>query len=229
MIRIFINPGHGGSDPGAVGNGLREKDLNLKIALEITKRLRNQYSNIIVKCFRENDKNYSLNEITAEANRWKADIFISIHINAGGGTGFESFAFNGAVQKETLSIQSIIHDEIMKSISKYKVRDRGKKRANFAVLRQTRMPAFLSETLFIDNKADSELLKNDEFISDAVQGHVNGIAKAMKLTRKPQPQPNPDVFFRVVTGSFQDKKNAEQRVKELMEKGFNSFIDIYRK
>ncbi|MDY7223991.1 N-acetylmuramoyl-L-alanine amidase [Halalkalibacterium halodurans] len=178
-IKIFIDPGHGGSDPGAVANGLREKDLTLAIAKALKKYLE-QFEGIEVRLSREDDRFLSLAERTRLANEWGADIFISIHINAGGGTGFETFVFTNASSK-SVAYQNVIHEEIMKVMG---VTDRGKKRANFAVLRTSRMPAILTENLFIDRASDAAKLKDPTFISYVAKGHGEGIVKVFGLKRK---------------------------------------------
>ncbi len=110
------------------------------------------------------------------------------------------------------------------------MKNRGKKKANFHVLRETKMYAMLSENGFIDNKDDTDKLKKDTYLNDVAQGHVNGIVKAFDLKKKVvTATPTGDTFYRVVTGSFSDRENAENRMKELEEKGFKSFIDIYKK
>ena len=233
MVKIFIDAGHGGNDPGAVANGLKEKDLTLKIARKIRDKLKD-YQNVSVRMSRDGDKTVSLSARAKDANAWGADYFVSIHINAGGGTGFESFIYNGSVSSATVANQNVVHAEIVKATG---YRDRGKKRANFAVLRGTKMPAILTENGFIDHTADAKKLKDDAFLDKIAQGHVNGLAKALGLKKKPKPKPQPkpatntkkNVFFRVVTGSFTDRKNAEKRVAELKKAGFDSFIDIYEK
>jgi N-acetylmuramoyl-L-alanine amidase len=183
MVRIFIDPGHGGNDPGAVGNGLKEKDLTLKIAKKIKSRLTN-YENVQVKLSRENDTYLTLSERAKMANDWGADIFISIHINAGGGVGFESYIYNGSVSTSTIAYQNIIHEEIVKVTG---WNDRGKKRENYAVLRETKMPAILTENGFIDNTTDANKLKNDSFLDNISQGHVNGIVKVFNLKKNSTP------------------------------------------
>lgn len=229
--RIFLNAGHGGKDVGATGHGLREKDLNLTLVKLIEKKLNEQYEGFVIKRYRSGDEFRSLADITQTANKWNADLFVSIHINAGGGSGFESFIYNGRVPERTSNYHAIIHGAIIQNIHKYKVADRGKKRANFHVLRETKMPAILTETLFIDSKKDSELLKDESFLNDVAQGHVEGIANCLKLKKKEvNKEVNKEqVFYRVVTGSFTKRKNAEKRVKELQEKGYQSFIEIFRK
>ncbi|RAK21159.1 N-acetylmuramoyl-L-alanine amidase [Anoxybacillus vitaminiphilus] len=180
-MKIVIDFGHGGSDPGAVANGLREKDLTMKIGLMIGDML-SDYEGVEVIYTRSDDRYLSLEERAAIANKAGADFFLSIHINAGGGTGFESYIHNGNVSTKTIAYQNVIHAEIMKAIGN--VKDRGKKRANYAVLRETKMPALLTENLFIDNASDATKLKSQEFILKIASGHVEGIVKAFGLKKK---------------------------------------------
>lgn len=77
---VVIDPGHGGKDPGAVANGLREKDLNLQIAKRLRKCL--QTEGVKVRLTREDDRYLKLSQRTSLANQWGADVFVSIHINA---------------------------------------------------------------------------------------------------------------------------------------------------
>lgn len=221
MNKLFLNYGHGGNDSGATGNGLLEKNLTKKIGSLIVKKLKKY--NVTVKTYQQKG-NEKLKHITDSANLWKADYFLSIHINAGGGTGFESYAYSGNVPRETLDYRNIVHDEIMKSIKSFGVSNRGKKRANFHVLRETKMNAILTENLFIDTKKDANLLKDDKFINAIAQGHVNGIVKVMNLEKKNTEDSDNSTVYRVVTGSFKSKKNADERVKELKKKGYESFI-----
>lgn len=179
MTKIFLDPGHGGSDPGAVGNGLKEKDLVLTISRHIRDEL-NKYQGVQVRMSRDSDVFLTLSERARLANNWGADYFCSVHINAGGGTGFETFIHNSRSSK-SVSHQNVVHPAIY---SKMNVQDRGKKSANYAVLRQTNMPSILTETLFIDNAKDAKLLKDSSFLKKVAQGHAEGIAKAFGLKLK---------------------------------------------
>lgn len=227
-----IDPGHGGHDPGAVANGLREKDLTLKIALYMRDYINELYDGVKVCLTRDKDVFVSLSDRAAFANRLKADHFCSIHINAGGGDGFETFIYNGsyASKSKTNAIRNAVHDAV---VAETGFKDRGKKEANLAVLRETTMPAVLTENGFIDNKNNANFLKSDANLRKIALAHVRGLAKAhgWKPKAKPAPTPasKPAVLYRVVAGSFGDRDNAEQRVKELKAKGFDAFIDIYEK
>ncbi|MBP3038054.1 N-acetylmuramoyl-L-alanine amidase [Bacillaceae bacterium Marseille-Q3522] len=188
MVRIFIDPGHGGSDPGAVANGLQEKDLTLRISKRIRDML-GEYSDAQVKLSREGDQTLSLSQRTHMANAWGADYLISVHINAGGGTGFESFVYTG-VGGATVAYQNVIHVEITRQVD---FRDRGKKQANLHMVRESHMPALLTENGFIDRASDARKLKDNSYLDRIARGHVIGLEKAFGLKKKaaPAPQPKP--------------------------------------
>ncbi|WP_062350577.1 N-acetylmuramoyl-L-alanine amidase [Bacillus kwashiorkori] len=226
MVKIFIDPGHGGSDPGATGNGLQEKNITLQIAQRIRDMLTSEYENVSVKMSRTGDQTVSLNERTKAANDWNADFYLSIHINAGGGTGFESYVHPQSPQR-TKNLQNTIHDEIMKQVD---FRNRGKKQANFHVLRETVMDAMLTENGFIDNSADANKLKKSSFIDNLARGHVNGLAKSLNLKKKSSPPPqdppknNPGQLYKVQIGAFRDEENAKQLADRAKKAGFDVYI-----
>src|SRR5690625_3343707 len=180
MVKIYIDAGHGGHDPGAVANGLREKDLTLKITKHVRDYLKNY--NCSVRMSRTNDKTLSLAQRTNDANRWGADFFLSIHINAGGGTGYEDYIYNGlSNSSKTSKIRDAIHNEINNVLKKHGITNRGKKKANFHVLRESKMSAMLSENLFIDTAKDAKFLKDNAFLKDIGIAHAKGIVKAFNL------------------------------------------------
>lgn len=183
MKKVCIDFGHGGNDPGAGSNGLREKDLTLKIGKKVVSKLGKYDVEVITT--RTTDKYLSLSERANIANRNKADLFVSVHINSGGGTGFESFIYNGKVSGNTGKLQNALHKNIMSQLN---VTDRGKKRANFAVVRETTMPAVLTENLFIDG--DNKLLKQDLILDKIAQGHVDGIVEYLGLKKPSNTKPS---------------------------------------
>jgi len=228
MTTFVIDLGHGGSDPGAVANGLKEKDLTMKIGKMIGDMLK-EYEDVKVIYTRTDDRYLSLSERAAIANQAKADFFLSVHINAGGGTGFESYVYNGNVSQAAIAYQNVIHQEIMKAVGN--VKDRGKKRANFAVLRETKMPAILTENLFIDNASDATKLKSEQFLLQIAHGHVEGVVKAFGLKKKSAPVQQKtnttkaqEKLYRVQVGAFSDRKNAERLTEELKQKGYPAVI-----
>lgn len=180
MVKIFIDPGHGGSDSGALGYGLKEKDLTLAIATRIRSILLAEYSNVSILMSRMKDETVTLTQRTNAANAWGADYFLSIHINAGGGTGYEDYVYPGTSTR-AVNYQTNMHSEIMKLIT---LTDRGQKSANFHVLRESRMPAILTENGFIDTNTDAALLKSSSHLDLVARGHVNGLVKNFNLTKK---------------------------------------------
>lgn len=191
MVKVFIDAGHGGTDPGAVGNGLQEKNLTLQISTRIRDILLAEYNNVSVLMSRTGDTFPSLAARTNQANSWGADFFLSVHINSGGGTGYEDFIYPGS-GAPTTTYQNNIHSEILKLVN---FTDRGKKQQNFHVLRESNMPALLTENGFIDNTNDAAKLKTASFIESLARGHVNGIAKCFSLPKK-----NTGVYHTVVSG-----------------------------
>ncbi|WP_303985473.1 N-acetylmuramoyl-L-alanine amidase [Niallia circulans] len=216
MVKIFIDPGHGGSDSGAIGNGLQEKNITLSIAQQIRKFLLNEYEDVEIRMSRNNDSAVSLSARVNAANNWNADFYLSIHVNAGGGNGFESYIYPG-VGAPTTTYQNDIHKEV---IDETGFNDRGKKNANFHVLRETTMPALLTENGFIDTVADVNQLKDSNFITKIAKGHVQGLERAFSLQKKKNQSP----IYRVQIGAYKEKENAEKKAMEAAEKGFDTAI-----
>lgn len=211
MVKIFIDPGHGGSDPGATGNGLQEKNLTLTIALKVRDLLAN-YENTQVRLSRENDSFISLTERAQMANNWGAEYFLSIHINAGGGTGFETYIHTNA-SSASLAYQNVIHPEILNQSG---LVDRGKKRANYAVLRETSMPAILTENGFIDNINDASKLNQTSYLDVIAHGHVNGLVKAFGLKEKEES----NLLYRLTSGAFPNAAAFARAVDIVKQKGW---------
>ena len=155
-IKVFIDPGHGGHDPGAIGSNSKEAENVLKVALALEKKLKAQGHE--VKLSRRTDTYLTLKQRADLANSWGADVFISLHDNSAvnkTATGFETFIFNGDISANTLKLQQRMHKAIANGIG---LVDRGLKRANFAVLRLTSMPALLIEYGFISNLNDEKVI-----------------------------------------------------------------------
>ncbi len=181
MAKIYLDPGHGGTDSGATANGLKEKNVTLSIALKTRDMLNRDYEGHRIRMSRTTDKTVSLAQRTNDANSWGADYFVSVHINAGGGTGYEDYIYNGSVSSNTVTYRDKLHAEVMKQVD---FSNRGKKRNNFHVLRESNMPAVLTENGFIDTVEDANKLKSDAYLNRIALGHANGIAKALGLKKK---------------------------------------------
>ncbi len=224
--KVWLDAGHGGKDPGALGNGLKEKDITLAITKKVGNELKRH--GIKVGYTRTTDKTVALNRRGPLANNFNADVFVSIHTNAFGKSnaqGVETYSFPNSSKGRNLAKD--IHNEVVKA--KLYTKNRGLKTANFAVLRQTRMAAALIETAFITNKADSKLLKNkqNDFATAIVKGILKHLGIKYKTKKKPKnksPKKSDKGLYKVQAGAFKDKKNAEKLAKDLKKKGYGNFI-----
>lgn len=184
MKKVWIDAGHGGRDPGATANGIQEKDIALTLSLAVKRRLDAEYEGVEVLLSRSTDVFLGLADRTNKANQAGADILISIHCNAGGGSGgFESYSYTSALPASK-ALQNVLHTEMMTALKPFGVTDRGQKSKNLHMLRESKMPAILTENLFIDVVSDADLLKQSKVIDAIVNGHVTGIAKYLGLKRK---------------------------------------------
>ena len=155
--KVFIDAGHGGSDPGALGNGLQEKNVVLPIATLLGNKLKAK--GIEVKYSRTNDTYVSLQERARQANNWGADLFLSIHANyyrSSAASGTECFT-TSTTSQNTKNLSKSIASAIS---AKLGINNRGHKEESYYVLRETKMPAILIETAFVTNYNDAQLLKN---------------------------------------------------------------------
>lgn len=182
-ILIIIDPGHGGHDSGARGRNSYEKDNVLKVGIRIRTMLREYGYQVILT--RDKDVYLTLKQRYDMANNYKAVIFISLHDNSATATatGFETFTFNRAGE-QTQRLRNCIHDAIIREIG---IRDRGKKRSDFAVVRWTNMPAVLIEYAFISNPSDERILINEvEMLARTTVQGINNFFGVQNRIEKPK-------------------------------------------
>ena len=225
MVKIYLDAGHGGIDSGAVGNGLKEKNIVLDLAQRIENILE-EYKGVQVAHTRATDIFFTLNQRTARANQWGADVFISLHNNAStdkSAKGFETYIYNGSVGADTVAFQNVLHQEIIRKIGR-DVNDRGKKRANFHVLRESNMKAILCENLFVSNSSNAALLKQTSFLDRIAQAYVIGLEKFYGLERIIRPPTEKSKVYQVIAGTYENYDNAENQVKRLINDGYNAYI-----
>ncbi|WP_297551081.1 N-acetylmuramoyl-L-alanine amidase [Thermococcus sp.] len=156
---ICVDAGHGGSDPGAVANGVEEKNINLAIALKVAKLLEEDGAKVVLT--RDGDYYVSLSDRVKIANSNNCDIFISIHANAASDTsasGFEVYHYYGSTKGNELA--TYVDEEIAKVIP---LKNRGVKEAGFYVLKYTSMPAILIETGFVTNTYDVGIITDENY------------------------------------------------------------------
>ena len=222
-----MDAGHGGKDGGAAANGIKEKDIVLDLCKRIEKGLQ-VYENTEILMSRSSDVFLTLDERTDKANNWKADVLLSVHVNSAAATsakGFESYIYPNA-GAPTVAFQNVMHQEIVQKIGPL-VTIRGKKQANFHMLRESHMKAILTENLFISNAADAALLKDSSFIQKLADGHIIGLEKFLGLKKKstaPPRTPTTEKLYKVQVGAFEDRKNAEELVNDLLKQGYRPVI-----
>lgn len=152
--KIFLDPGHGGSDPGAVGNNMRESDIALEVCQLLEKNLVKAGCEVLLS--RSSDTFISIDKRWQMANQWAADYFISVHINAAGGTGTETFI--AATKPQDRVFAHAVNDHFANEMS---LRNRGIKldsttrHGSLGVLRRSIMPAILVELAFIDSPSQN--------------------------------------------------------------------------
>lgn len=174
--KVFIDPGHGGKDNGSSHNGYLEDQLNLQIAKKVEAKLKEQ--GISVEMSRNTDKYVSLSSRSIKSNNSGADLFISIHQNAGftsEASGIETYYLN-----ENDKLAKNIQESVVDST---KARDRGIKKKNLQVLRDSKIPAVLLECGFISNKTEGYRLSTKDYQEKIANGIVNGINNYLGINR----------------------------------------------
>jgi len=230
-LKITLDAGHGGTDSGANGNGIQEKDITLKIIQAIDTKLKD-YKDVETLLTRPKDVFVSLNDRTNMSNKWGADVFLSCHINAATDTnarGWQSHIYNGPVDAKTVAYQNVIHENVIQALFSFNITDRGKERDNFAVLRQTNCVAILTENLFITNAIDAALLKRDDFINAIASGHVVGLEKFLGLQKNLPPPTEPPTnsgdLYQVIVGTFSNLDNANNLAAKLKSQGYEAIVN----
>lgn len=207
-VVVVLDPGHGGTDSGALGNGLQEKDLTLKIAKYCKEELE-KYSGVTVYMTREDDR-YLGNRVgdaasdlanrVDKAKEWGADLLVSIHINSGGGQGVEVYYpnsnYNATIGKEGEDSAQKILDELLKlglknrgikiRSTEYDTYPDGSLRDWYGIIRRSKLagfPGIIVEHAFIDNESDAAKLKEESFLKQCGVADATGIANYFGLSK----------------------------------------------
>ena len=205
-VVVVLDPGHGGGDPGAVANGLYEKNLTLKIA-QYCKAELEQYSGIEVYMTRDRDSDVGGSTATQElqnrvnvGKKYGADLLISIHINAGGGTGAEVYYPNNNYNSSIGSQGGSAATKIQAELTALGLYNRGTKIRNavndkypngsaadyYGIIRMSKLagfPGLIVEHAFIDNKNDAAFLKSEANLKKLGVADATGIAKYFGLSK----------------------------------------------
>lgn len=179
MAKVFIGVGHGGKDAGAVGNGLKEKNVNLSIALHLRSEL--QRHGVTVGISRTKDEDDTTSDEVRKANAFDPDYAVDIHTNAGGGTGFEVLhTISGGKGK-------ILAANIETAMVAAGYKSRGlKTKANsagkdyFGFIRSIAAPSIILECAFIDS-SDYQLIDSEADRQKIARAYARGILKTLGI------------------------------------------------
>ena len=217
-MKVFIGVGHGGSDPGAVANGVKEKELNLSIAKACGDELKRH--GVEVKMSREKDEADTLSEEIRECNAFSPDLAVDIHNNAGGGDGAEAFYHYGGGKSKTLA------ENILAEIVKVGQNSRGAKiRKNssgkdyYGFIRETSAPAVIVECAFVDNASDLKILATESDRQKVGQAIAKGVLKTLGVEHQGEKR-----YYKVQVGAYLYRENAEDMQKKIKAVGFDAFI-----
>lgn len=232
MAKVFLSAGHGGSDPGAVGNGLKEKDINLQTLRACKAEL--EAHGVEVVASRTQDENDPVGQEVKEANASKADVAVSFHVNAGGGDGFEAFYHTSSAKGKKLAQ---LGDKYVKLLGQ---NSRGIKSGNHLYfVKNTDMTAVLFESFFIDSKdkAIGDTLAEQKAFGVAYAKAIleylgipyGGTKKKPTETKKKPTEtkekaPTTNTIYRVQVGAYSVKSNAEAMQRKLKAAGFDAYI-----
>ena len=181
---IYIDPGHGGIDPGATYKDIYEKDINLSIALKLKKELENngaivyltRYDDIDLSISTNNHKKSDLNNRVRAINNSNADLFISIHLNSYGSSwhGVQIFYDDNNSTNEVLAS---IMDKNIKNLNGNRTY---KKKNNLYLLKNIKIPGILVEVGFLSNENKRYLLTNSKYQEKVSKSLCNGIKEYLK-------------------------------------------------
>jgi len=206
-MKIYINPGHSDTDPGAVGFET-ERKLNVQVCEYMADYLRDHYQ---VELATNPGTLGNLYAICKDANDWKADLFVSVHFNAGGGDGFEALVYS-----ESRRGLGDLFDKHVKAIGQ---NSRGVKlRPGLVVLRDTNMPAVLCEGAFVDNQKDIGDWNEPQELQKLAEAYAKAAAEYLGLEEKVIR------LYRVQVGAYSQPENAKAMQEKLLAAGYDAII-----
>ena len=232
MIKIAIDAGHGLYTAGKRclksidASQTREWFLNDRIADKLQKLLEPYDCSVMRTDDTTGKTDVGLQSRCDKANKWDADIFISIHHNAGlngkngGGTQVYYYGTNNSARAKALYDAIVAETKL--------VGNRSEKVLNhaFHVTKYTKMPAFLIENGFMDSPQDVPVILTDSHATKTAQGILNFLVDTMGLKRKTTDAgaTETETIYRVQCGAFKVKANAEALQKKLRAAGFEGVI-----
>ena len=198
MAKLFLDVGHGGSDPGAQSGGLDEADINLCIAVACQAELVRH--GVQVRMSRTRDEDDPLTEEIRECNAYGPDLAVDIHTNAGGGVGFEVYHTLGGGKGKILAqnIEAEVKSTGQTSRGcKTKANSAG--RDYFGFIRETKCPAVICECAFIDTASDRAKVATADKQAAFGRAYARGILKTLGFEVQSEQTTNPKVQAAIET------------------------------
>ena len=184
-MRICIDPGHGGDDPGLQAFGITEKNVNLDIAFKLKQLLEHNGTGVVLT--RDKDETLEPAERVERINQSGADYTISIHCNGGpvSAKGVETvYGHNAQTGKELA--ESILREISNLGIARRRAYNKlNAKREDYSfVIREAQMTAVLVETAFITNPSDNHLLSRNPFRKKIANAIATGIYNTVQINEQ---------------------------------------------
>ena len=220
--KVFIGVGHGGNDSGAVAHGLKEKDLNLNIAIACGDVLIRHGVGVLLS--RDKDQTDPLSDKINRCNQFSPTLAIDIHNNAGGGDGFEVFHQTNKHEDISKKLAHRLNTQVVnigQNSRGVKTKLNGYGTDYFGFLRLVNAPAVLVECAFMDTK-DIHIIDTTEEQKAMGTAVAKGILDALGIPFVEDMETNK--LYRVQVGAFKNKGNAERLRDEIKEAGFEGFV-----
>ena len=218
---ITVNAGHSAKAPGAGANGYKEHEMARKVKDKVIAALKKVGVRTVDTTSDADTQNAVLGEQVRKCNAQPRNgrLDVSIHFNSGGGTGSEVLYYD----------QKALAEKVAKAVSEAAgLTNRGaKERKDLYFLRKTNAPAILIEVGFIDNKSDMAKINTKmDAIANAIVKALTGKTVPTQSTSRSQStsKSKSDGLYKVQTGAFKSKENAEELVRKLKSKGFDAHI-----
>lgn len=233
MFKIALNAGHYYYEPGRRVSKqfdaaeTREWVLNSRICQKVEQKLKKYTGYLLLRLDDPTgEKLIKLTERVKEANDFNADIYISVHHNAGiygeAGGGIMAFTYT-QVDDYTKKCQKLLYDKLIEKTALKGNRATPLATADFYELRETKMPAVLLECGFMDSSTDAPIIITDAFSEKCAEAITLAIVQLGDLKLKP-PTEQSNKLYRVQVGAYKEKQNAINMQNKLKSAGFDAII-----
>lgn len=235
MYKIALNAGHYMNTPGKRclksidPKETREWYLNDRICDKLENKLKAYTGYSLLRIDDTTGKtNVTLNDRAAKANNFGADVYVSVHHNAGinGGSGGGVMAYTYLkVSDKTKQIQKLLYDKIIEKTGLKGNRATPLTSANLAECRLTSMPAVLLECGFMDSTVDTPIILTEDFAEKTANAICEALVQlgGLKLKETKAPTDSGKLYY-VQVGAYKEKANAEKMVQNLKKAGFDAVI-----